>query len=241
MPVIRKQKRKRTPYERPESAKRIRYESPSSAIIYPSQRGLVRTGGYYGGIEKKFLDTDIGTAIGAINSSMEFSNLNVIIQGDTESNRNGRKVLVKSIHLKGLLKLDSSADSTNTSNKVKLMIVLDKQTNGTQFTALDLLKTNSIHSFSNLANRQRFKILWSKEYVIGVSGAVQTGAAYRFGEGVRNLKANIKVNIPIEYDNSLTTGAISTQKSNSICFCAIAEDANTCSLTGTARIRFTDM
>ena len=67
--------------------------------------GRDRTGGFYGryrGLdsELKFLDTEISTTLDATGEALV--NLNVVPQGDTQSSRQGRKIVIKSIHIKVL-------------------------------------------------------------------------------------------------------------------------------------------
>lgn len=189
--------------------------------------------------EKKFLDTDLGT-IDTVGQALEKVNLNVVPQGDAESERNGRKITVRNIYVKGTLKLNAATAATSTSTVIGLMIVVDTQTNGAAFAATDLLEADEWVSYRNLANQTRFKVLWKKDISLSSSGATATGAAYAFGENIRAFKKGIKCNIPIEYDNSATTGAVATQRVNSIHFVAHSTKNNLVTLDGTARIRFTD-
>lgn len=190
--------------------------------------------------EKKFLDTDIGADIGQIADTLDKSNLNVIVQGDGESERLGRKVTVRNIYCQGSLTLVPATAAATTSTRVKLMVIVDTQTNKATFATAAFLESDAIDSYRNLAYQTRFKVLWSRTYTFNVSGAAPSGAAYIFGEGKKNFRMGKKCNIPIEFDNSAETGAVGTQTVNSIHLVAIAEDNNIVTLAGTARIRYTD-
>lgn len=190
-------------------------------------------------MELKFLDTDL-TGIGVIAQTMEQVGINVIVQDDTEDGRTGRRVTVKSIDVKGFVQIQAETAAANTSDWVKLMLVLDKQANkAATITATDLFVTDSILSYANLANKNRFKILWSENFTLGVSGAAASGAALVFGSDARPFEAHKLVNIDIDFDNTAATGARTTQTANSISFIAISRNG-IASMAGSARIRFTD-
>lgn len=190
--------------------------------------------------EKKFKDTDIGTAIGAIAATFEKSNLNVVEQGDAENERVGRKITIRNIYVKGTLKLAGPTAAANATETVTLMILVDTQTNGAGFGATDFLEANEWNSYRNLANQTRFKVLWKKDFTLNASGGAASGAAYVLGANGRNFRKGKKCVIPIEYDNSATDGSIATQRVNSVWFCAIANTGALVTLDGTARIRYTD-
>lgn len=209
--------------------------------------GFTRRSGYYKRYsraaqmlgEKKFLDTAIG--LGAVGSALEKQNLVIVPQGDTESQRIGRKCRVKKLYVKGSLKMASAAAAANTSERVRVFILLDTQTNGATFGATDLLETDDINSFNNLANSSRFRILKSKTFIFSAGGGTETGATHAFSEVIKPVKIALNMNHIIEYDNTATTGAITTQRSNSLWLCAIAQEGNLVSLAGQARIRYLDM
>lgn len=208
---------------------------PPSAFVIP---GVTRMSGYYGGMEKKFLDTAISDATAA--ATMTMYNICIVPQGDTESQRVGRKITVKAIQLRGSLSLLGATDVTNTSCQVRMRIVCDTQTNGAAFTATDLLETDAINSFSNLANRSRFVVLKDRTFALKAGGACATGAAYAFSEDIVVIDTYKGCNIPIEYDNSATTGAITTVRSNSLWITFQCSTAEIVAVSGTARIRYVD-
>lgn len=188
--------------------------------------------------ELKFLDTAHSDA--TLASAMTFYNPMIVAQGTTESNRDGRKINIRSIHLRGFATLLNATDVTNTSTLMRMRVVLDKQCNGAQFAATDLLESDSVNSFMNLANRNRFVTLMDKVFAFSCPGASATGAAYSFGEIVKPIQFNLKCNIPIEYDNSVTTGAIGSVRSNYICIVLQTSTGELINVSFTSRIRFTD-
>ncbi len=214
------------------------------------QRGYLRQSGYYGrrgarlagfAVERKFFDTNVGTSIGTVANSLEIRELAIVPQGDTESERIGRKIQIKSLDVKGHLLLNASTTSAATSTMVRMLVVQDKQTNGAVFTATDLLEADNWISFNNLANSSRFRVLHSQEFqLVAKAGASVASPAVNFGEDVVPVHAHLDLDMPIEYDNSATSGVITSVRSNNlyICFIAVADLVST--FAGMARIRFTD-
>ncbi len=209
------------------------------------RKGYNRTSGYYGrytGInaEHKFLDTS--TTDATVTSAMKKFNLCVIEEGPGESKRIGRKVRVKNIHYKGTLTIPSQSDTfAFSSAHCVVRLVQDKQTNGAEFGATDLLETDSFLSFNNLANSKRFRVLFTK-YVTLVSPSVAATSATVFNtsEDSTWVNFNIPCNIELEYDNTATTGAISTMRSNSLWITFSTSDNELLAIGGTVRIRYSD-
>jgi len=211
--------------------------------VVGKNRGYLRTGGYYGRFrgrrtgggsgELKFLDTARTTApiqaAGAVDT-----NLVVIPTGAGESDRIGRKVTVKSIYMRHTISL--AANSTGV-DKVRCIVVNDQQANGAVFAVTDVLDTADRDSHYNLANQMRFKILADMNFTMntqGYNGTTETPL-------LRDIKKYIKCNIPIEYDNNVaTTGAIASQRSNSIAILWINTANNQSDVTGITRVRYSD-
>ncbi len=209
--------------------------------IQPRQRGYLRRGGFYGrfanGGEMKFFDTDVTDA--SITLAQTINNLTIIPQNNTESGRVGRKIVIKKIHGKGFLILNAATVAANTSVTVKFMLVQDMQTNGAVYTGTDLLETDNIEAFRNLANSTRFKVLWSKTVNMAADGAAASGAAFVFGQHERWIVMNKSCYIPMEYDNSVTTGAIASVRSNNI-YWVTQSSSQVAKFTGTVRLRYSD-
>jgi len=188
--------------------------------------------------ELKFLDTSITDA--SISGACTFTDLNVIVQDDLPNGRDGRKVVVSSIHVKGFVKLRAATAATDTSGTVRCMLIQDKQTNGATMTAAQLLTSDAYNSFRNLNNSKRFKILWKEEYDLKAGGAAPSGAALVFSEDIQHINANVKCNIPLTFDQTAATGAKNTQTENSIYWVTQSGEAasEVAAIEGTARIRF---
>jgi len=216
--------------------------------VVGKNRGYLRTGGYYGrftgrrnrkGNELKFFDTILGTTTVA-NTGNVATNLCVVPQDATESGRIGRKITIKSISIRGQFDLPSTGTVANTSDAARFMLVQDRQANGAAFAVLDVLSTAGMNSHRDLENESRFRILKDFQMDLNAGGGGMNPAATPVSTTVtRQWKFYVKCNIPIEYDSTATTGAIGTQRSNSIAPLFIS-DIGVCTTTYVARIRYTD-
>lgn len=197
---------------------------PVQAVVVP---GFTRTGGFFGrfgrGGELKFLDQDIDDAAIAtggtvfLNGSTEASLLR-IPEGNGESERIGRKVTVRSINWRFDITLpELVAQATPPAgDTVRVILYLDKQANGAAAATTDILETNDYQSFNNLANSKRFRTLMDRTYAINWDVGIGITASSDYQSKRISDTFFKKVNIPIEYDNTATTGALATIRSNNI-------------------------
>jgi len=187
------------------------------------QRGYLRTSGYYGrfagrNAEYKFKDTTNALTTAATTGTFlpTTGSILTIAQGNTESQRIGRKVVVKKINMQIQVELPETTGSSATSDIVRMIVYLDKQCNGAIATTTGILESADLFSFRNLANSGRFSILMDKRWAVSCMAGAYDGANDNYGK-VRAYKSFSKsCNIPIEYDNSVTTGAITSMRSNNI-------------------------
>jgi len=99
-----------------------------------------------------------------LNSTVSITPLNLIRAGSSFFNRIGRKVEMKSLHLKGFIQ---PIRTVAASDYVRVMIVYDSQTNGALPSISDIIQdtdqagTNNTTALSstNLNNRDRFRVL----------------------------------------------------------------------------------
>lgn len=205
------------------------------------KKGYDRTGGYYGryksGLELKFRDfnTDMPTMASAGTIRESFC---TIAQGTGESNRIGRKCVIKSINWRFKIELPiTTGTSAQPSDVVRIILYLDKQTNGAAATVTDILENALYQSFNNLANKSRFRTLMDRTYDMNYTAAAGDGAANDWAATKVSDTFFKKCNIPLEFDG--TTGLITELRSNNIGILAIS-DNSICILEGQFRIRFSD-
>lgn len=194
--------------------------------------GFTRRVGYYGRYntgghvrkERKFIDTG---QLGATCTTASEGGLlivpTIIAQGTGQSNRIGRKITVKSIHLRAWFhKL--TAVSSRGDNNIRIICFFDRQCNGQLPALTDLLQQDSIRSFRNLVNSGRFGVLlddWFEMNNIAGSSA-NVGGTDTFGMGRdKPYVWNKKIQFDMEYSG--TTGAITEIRTYNIYFLVIAQ------------------
>ncbi len=210
--------------------------------ITPSQRGFVRTAGFYGRYgrtgELKFFETDVDDAVVAAGFNV-LGSLNLIPQGVTESTRVGRKCCIKRVQLKLSATLPTTATAASTEDVLRIVLLLDKQANGANPANTDIVETSNYLAFNNLANSQRFKTLWSRNYSFNCSSGSGRGSTdtLSYGAHTRFIQVNKKCNIPVEFN--ATTGAITEIRSSNVILCYASKNGLV-GIDGNARVRFSD-
>lgn len=211
-----------------------------------SGKGFIRTAGFYGrfqgdGQELKFFDTPLSFLFdltAECSTSAGTGNIHIVPTGVGQSQREGRRIVIKSIHLKGSMILNPGGAATS-STGVYLNIHLDTQCNGANpaitnvFTTADLTST-----FPNLENSARFRTLKSFRWNFTPSAGV--GAA--LNSVTKSMDWYKRCNIPIVYDSTAATGSVATTRSNNIFF-SFGSDQNSDDLVtfaGACRIRYSE-
>ncbi len=223
---------------RPPTYKRRRTSAP------PFRPVRDRVGGYYGrfagaNAELKFKDVTVDDAIIAAGGVLTTS-INLIAQGTGESERIGRKCVLKSIMWRGSLSIPPLELEGNPGDteRFRLIVYQDKQTNGAAATALGILEAVSVDDFRNLANSGRFNILWDHHMVLNYATLSHFAVnSFSMSEVRKNFSFMKKCNIPLEFDN--TVGALTELRSNNIGLLIVSE-GGTGALVSRVRLRFSD-
>jgi len=209
--------------------------------------GLIRSAGYFGryGLqasalgtkpELKFFDTALTFSFdttGEVATTAILGQLSLIPQGDTESTRDGRKAVIKSIQLRGSLYFVPGSDVNGIDNTY-LYLVLDTQANGAAAAVTDIFTSNVMATnMLNLNNSGRFRII--KKWFMG--WAATAGVTTAYGALCRPLEYYKRCNIPIDWSGA--TGALTEIRSNNI-FLAYGSTFtdDQVSFVGHARLRF---
>ncbi len=189
--------------------------------------------------ELKFLDNNAATVALAVGGGFIFSSLNVIPQGAAEDERIGVKVTLRTVQISGSLLQVDSGSAGQTTNRVRLLLVWDKQNSGGSGANLNEVINPVVDGMRDVANMARFVVL--KSWLIttvSMSGGGD-GTTNAFGETQKPFKFYKKCSIPIHYDAA--TGGITEQTSNNIFFAAWMESANPqVLLTAQFRVRYSD-
>ncbi len=191
--------------------------------------------------ELKFHDVTVDDGVVAAAVNVQTALL-TIAEGNGESERVGRKINVKKINWRYEVLLPTTATAADTSDVIRVMLILDKQANGALPTNTDVVETDDYQSFNNLSNRQRFRVLVDKTYDVNCAAGSGRGSTdtLSYGDSVISDQWHSQnLNIPIEYDNSFTTGVITTIRSNNL-FIMIAGKSGVAGFRSKLRIRYTD-
>lgn len=216
--------------------KRVRY-SP----------GYSRVSGIYGRMtlsrERKFYD--VGSATTQFSGGAPAIICPGVVQvpaGTGPSDRVGEMIFIKSLHLKGyLVNVPQAGTPQAAHNIVRLVVVLDKQTNGVQANYSDVFDQNALQTYRKIENTERFSILADKTITFQATGSNPTPAFWP--EQTRFIQYNKSFSTPIPIKFAGVAGTISELKTNNIFVMAIGNNAGSntvCSFYGRTRIRYTD-
>lgn len=210
------------------------------------------------GLELKFLDcawngvalnTSTDGADGEIQPSSGCTGcISVPQQGDTGSQRDGRKFVIKSVWVSGVIETNAVEDQGNGSEFTGFYfaLVLDTQCNGATINSEDVFINPSTSASAmfptplrNLQNSKRFRILDSKYIRAGGAYAVPDGAntGSLSAQNTPVLNLNWKGNLTV--DTSGTTANVASATDNAIHLIAYAASTGPSpTFTGKSRVRF---
>ena len=203
-------------------------------------------------VEMKYVDYFVdGTSIsttwaGAEDDPATQLCLNAVTQGDGNSERQGRKYFIQSVHVRGHVTRTSALAQTGPlgDSEIVVALVLDQQTNGAQLNAEDvfLTGTNDELTFRNLENAGRYRVLRSFRTIVRGSKAFTQQAQNDFdlSEVNNRFAFNYKFKKPlvvtITDENSPTT--VADILDNSLHIMAVSSFSGH-TLTYQSRVRFT--
>lgn len=213
-----------------------------------------RTAGFLG-IETKFYDTSLvgSTLTGPTDASGGEHNpsatiaLNTVVQGDGEQNRDGRKMVMKSIYVSGVVRSLPLANHTvvEPNHIIVISLVLDTQTNGALLSSENVFTNPSgnqltvTQHFRNLQYIQRFKVLKTIKLVLDNQVTQYDGTNIEVGQRVTPFSMFAKLSdIPVNFTG--TSENIANIVDNSLHVVAYVYEAGSGSatLTYNARLRF---
>jgi len=166
-----------------------------------------RTGGFNGpwnrpAAERKVID--VAQTNTPVNTTGSVTLLNGVATGDDFTERDGRKILLTALQLRGVIYRDTTAQSNN-PDLVRVMVVEDLQANGAAPAVTDILKTAEPTSFMNMNNRDRFKVHFDKQVALTMSAVVTTNTLG--GATVNNIKFYKKLNSSVTFQGTAATVA----------------------------------
>lgn len=215
---------------RPTAVRRVRQRR--SFAVVGAVGGVRRGRPALASSEWKWFDTNI-SQVDVSNSGLVIPSFNLVAQDVTESSRVGRKMTVRHLSFIGEAVILSTTTAANTSDKLRMIIFLDKQCNGATATVADILELADDNSHFNVSNEGRFVILYEKFTNVWCPAGRDSG----FGKMLKHLAWKKNVNIPIEFSG--TDNNINKIRSNNI-GCLMISSVQEVSFTGKFRIRYSD-
>lgn len=203
--------------------------------------------------ELKFHDISGGVTDPSTKWTVYKDSLFGIPLNDGPSARSGRLICVHSIHWRGRIRWSEGDLTTlNEWRSIRAMMVQDKQCNGTVVTDANYDNDNigvvarptasATLQFYNLFNSRRYHILDDQRMASDVKATYVNSnpnpEAVAYMEYFQNVDWH--GNMPVEYDASATTGALTTLRTNNV-FLALGTDNTTNSpyqLAWNARVRY---
>lgn len=172
--------------------------------------------------------------------------------GSALNQRVGRKVAINKITLKGhVLSNASDAETTGqASSTCRLIMFVDKQTNGAQVTPSNLIaaqtasSTSALYGFQSTANFGRFRVLKDKIVSMQNPNLVWDGTNDNRNGLVKPFKMNIRFRKPlIVHFNATNGGTVADIVDNSIHIAAKADNITDLAptLSYTCRVVYSDV
>lgn len=161
-----------------------------------------------------------------------------IAEGNGLSERNGRRVTIKSIQIKGT----AEKKVGNPHDNMMLCLVLDRQCNKANATYDSVYEASDYFAFPNVSNQKRFKILKNWYIDINAHSSVELSTVSVPDPEAVSFECYLKnLNIEINYDDSLSTGVVSTITSNNLFLMGVSSNSSTSEIKLNCRLRYTDI
>lgn len=187
----------------------------------------------YGGVSRMELKTREGFLDGQVawDANAAVITFNTISQGTADTQRVGNQATMKSINLK----LSFLPQATSIDARYRVMIVYDRQPNGTQANPTDILNANKVNGMNNLDNRFRFRKLYdSGVFPLGGFGSTNQ-------RSMAEIEVYIKCHAAIQFSG--TGGAFGDIVTGALMFVIIGSSttaAGSHAWSSRERIRFVD-
>lgn len=187
--------------------------------------------------ELKFFDTTIAFTADATGEIPATGQLNLIPQGVGDNNRVGRMCTLSSLRMQLEVIFTPGAAAT-ASTTLYLYLIQDKQNNGTAPAVTVPLTTATLRdALPNLENSHRFRI--HKRWAIALDAKAGVSTAYN--NATKMIDYYTKLAVPLEFDSSVSTGAITSIRSNNMFLVAGSSNSDdTINVNGICRVRFSD-
>ncbi len=220
--------------------------------VAPYRRKNVVTSGFLG-IETKFFDSarpkaTMQNPVNADNGEVDPPTVNCLfapIQGSSEQNRDGKKVMMKTIQIEGIVTVAAQVNQVlqDTAPLVYIALVLDTQTNAAQLNSEDVFKNESAQPYlaasvmRNPLQMARFKVLKKWRFPLQEVAAVYDGTNIETGGFTKPFKVYKKLDIPVLF--KANAGTVADIVDNSLHVVAYCNDLTVGpQISYNARVRF---
>lgn len=180
-------------------------------------------------INVEFKNYDVASTI-TPTTTWQFLNLNLIAQGDDQTQRNGRSILAKSL----MIRLGMTSNSTATVPvRIRQVIFKDMYNAGSDPSPTQIFNSNSTEALMNITSQQnRFIILMDKYFVVNPPSA---------GQGAVSFNKYLKLNYHIKFIN--TSAATASQGPGALYWTLICDNGTVAqqpSVSYGFRLRYVD-
>lgn len=182
---------------------------------------VARTPGGQVNSERKYYDRELNTTIATVSTAFTGAELdpattNALFaptQGNDISNREGRKCLVHSVRINGMIIIPAQVNQTAGDEGccIRLGLVMDKQTNGTQLNSEDVWTSGTaaapiLMSFQNTQFFGRFQVLKEKTFNIQPNNITYDGTNLEQQGSIRAFKLKYTWKTPLVVNFNATNG-----------------------------------
>ena len=189
--------------------------------------------------ELKFHDVNVIDAVVSSTGSYQGS-LAIIAIGTGDSQRIGRKIRIKSIFAHITLVLSGINDQADrpVGDIVRIIVHVNKQTNGAQGSVTSLLVSSNYDAYRNLNNSNRYRVLLDRTYAINPRTDRTDGTLTDTSSTTVQYHKEAMTGLDLVIDYAADDGTLSTNTSNSLNVLFIARSSLTL-LDVNFRIRYT--
>lgn len=191
--------------------------------------------------EKKVIDHAVAGYLA--NTTGSITLLNGCILGSDYNNRIGRKIVVRSLYIRGYVVCDPTVTAgvgSSPAQLARLIVFIDNQPNGTTPAVTDLLVSAHASSQLNLDNRDRFRVVADSTFPMGPLVMLSTTTGYA-DQAVKDVNCYKKLSLETIYNagNAGTIGDIASGALYMLWVGTVVAGSD-CAASVSARVRFSD-
>ncbi len=195
--------------------------------------------------ELKFFDTADGPEQISLTGEIFENSANLILQGDGANERVGDVIFVHDIWADFVLRLPGTTTETSQADLMKLVIYMDKRTNGAAPALADLFDVVpggniGFLSHRNVQKQNRFRILHESVHSMNPTAGGSDGTAATININTfKHVKVRLHFNSPLRIDYDDGTAAIGVVNGNNVGVYA-CNHIGVITLSSNIRLRYTD-